>query len=326
MAFNGKVRKLVVGKDREGERLDVFLASVVEGLSRARIQKLIKEGYVKVNQVPSKPGYRIKEGDLVYLVLPPPQAPQEVKPERVPFEVVYEDDSLLVVNKPPGIVVHPAPGHFTGTLVHGLLEYCKDLKGIGGELRPGIVHRLDKDTSGLMVVAKSERAYRGLARQFKKGEVKKEYCALVHGVPRAICGTIEAPIGRHRYKRKEMSVDLARGRYAVTEWKKTHEYLGQVALLRVRIKTGRTHQIRVHLAYIGHPVVGDPLYGRGRNWWKKMRPPEVGVCIGAVTRQMLHAHRISFVHPGRGEEMSFESDYPEDMKILLDKLNTTEST
>jgi len=326
MAFNEKVRKLVVGKDQEGERLDLFLGPMVEGLSRARIQQLIRQGSIKVNQAPSKPGYRVKEGDLVHLSIPPPEAPQKIKPERVPFDVIYEDDSLLVINKPPGVVVHPAPGHFTGTLVHGLLEYCKDLKGIGGELRPGIVHRLDKDTSGLMVVAKSDRAYHGLARQFKKGQVKKEYHAIVHGVPRAICGTVEAPIGRHRYKRKEMSVDPAKGRYAVSDWNKIGDYLGQFALLSVRIKTGRTHQIRVHLAYIGHPVVGDPVYGRGKGWWKNIKVPNDGVRLGAVSRQMLHAHRIGFVHPDSGEEMSFEVDYAEDMKIFLEMLNRVEST
>ena len=324
MAFGDEVMDLVVGKDQEGERLDVFLGTVIEQLSRTRIQQLIRQGSIQVNQTPSKPGYRIKEGDLVHLHIPPPRTPQGIKPEKVPFGVVYEDDSILVVNKPPGVVVHPAPGHQTGTLVHGLLDYCKDLAGIGGELRPGIVHRLDKDTSGLMVVAKSQRAYQRLARQFKKGRVKKEYHAIVYGIPRAICGTIEAPIGRHRYKRKEMSVDLAKGRYAVSDWKKIGEYGGRFALVLVRIKTGRTHQIRVHLAYMGHPIVGDPVYGHGKNWWKNTKSWASGIPLEGVSRQMLHAYRLAFVHPDSGEEMRFEAGYPPDIENFLYALNALE--
>jgi len=199
---------LVVGKDQEGTRLDIFVALHIQELSRARVQQLIKQDCIRVNEISSKSGYRVREGDKIRVRFVAPESRLDIAPEQVPFDVVYEDDSLLVLNKPPGVVVHPAPGHHTGTLVHGLLYYCKDLAGIGGQLRPGIVHRLDKDTSGLMVVAKTERAFKGLAGQFRSGKVKKEYHALVHGIPRAVCGSIEVPIGRHRKKRKEMAVDM----------------------------------------------------------------------------------------------------------------------
>lgn len=315
---------LVVDRDQEGTRLDIFLASHVQDLSRSRAQQLIKDKSVHVNRAPSKVGYKLKEGDSVLVEIPPPQPQKGMEPEQVPFDVIYEDDSLLVINKPPGVVVHPAPGHPRGTLVHGLLHYCKDLAGIGGELRPGIVHRLDKDTSGLMAVAKSERAFRGLAKQFKAGAVSKEYHALVHGIPRAICGAIDVPIGRHRKKRKEMAVDLQRGRYAITDWKKLAEFLRVFSLLAVRIKTGRTHQIRVHLSYVGHPVVGDPVYGYGKNWWKGRRFPPHGVVLPPVDRQMLHARALGFTHPITKEELTFEVEYPEDMKSFLGRLEYLE--
>jgi len=277
-----------------------------------------------VNRTPSKAGYRLKGGDKIFVEIVAAEVPRGIEPEKIPFDVVFEDDSLLVINKPPGLVVHPAPGHFTGTLVHGLLYYCKDLSGIGGQLRPGIVHRLDKDTSGLMVVAKSERAFRGLAKQFKTGRVMKEYHALVHGVPRAICGVIEMPIGRHRKKRKEMTVDLERGREAATDWMRLADFLQAFSLLAVRIKTGRTHQIRVHLSYIGHPVVGDPVYGYGKNWWKGRKFSHRGVIVPPVERQMLHARALGFIHPVTREELKFEVNYPEDMATLLSKLEELE--
>ena len=315
---------LVVGKNQEGTRLDVFVSSHVEELSRNRIQQLIKQDCIKVNEGSSRPGYKVREGDRVCIKIVAPESRHDIVPQEVPFDVVYEDDSLLVLNKPPGVVVHPAPGHYTGTLVHGLLHYCNDLAGIGGQLRPGIVHRLDKDTSGLMVVAKTEQAFRGLATQFKSGKVKKEYHALVHGIPRAVCGSIEVPIGRHRKKRKEMAVDIEKGRYAVSDWKKIKDYVGMFSLLAVRIKTGRTHQIRVHLSFIGHPVVGDPVYGFGRNWWKGRKFSAGGAVLPPVARQMLHARALGFAHPGTGEEMMFEVGYPDDMNNFLRELQSLE--
>ena len=313
-----------MGKDQEGVRLDIFLAVHIQDLSRARVQQLIKQDSIRVNQASSKPGYRVREGDKIRVRILAPESRPDIAPEQVPFDVIYEDDSLLVINKPPGVVVHPAPGHHTGTLVHGLLHYCKDLAGIGGQLRPGIVHRLDKDTSGLMVVAKTERAFKGLAGQFKAGEVKKEYHALVHGIPRAVCGSIEAPIGRHRKKRKEMAVDMEKGRHAATDWRKIADFVQTFSLLTVRIKTGRTHQIRVHLSYIGHPVVGDPVYGYGRNWWRGREFSDKGEISSTVTRQMLHARTLGFTHPITKKEMMFEVGYPDDMGDFLRELESLE--
>ena len=315
---------LVVGKDQEGTRLDIFVALHIQELSRARVQQLIKQDCIRVNEISSKSGYRVREGDKIRVRFVAPESRLDIAPEQVPFDVVYEDDSLLVLNKPPGVVVHPAPGHHTGTLVHGLLYYCKDLAGIGGQLRPGIVHRLDKDTSGLMVVAKTERAFKGLAGQFRSGKVKKEYHALVHGIPRAVCGSIEVPIGRHRKKRKEMAVDMEKGSHAASDWRKIEDFLQTFSLLSVRIKTGRTHQIRVHLSYIGHPVVGDPVYGYGRNWWKGRKFSAKGEILSPVTRQMLHAHALGFSHPITKKEMMFEVGYPDDMKDFLRELESLE--
>ena len=321
-----KLLNFVVDRDHEGTRVDVFLVSLIQELSRSRVQQLIKQHHIKVNQDVCRPSYRVKAGDRISLRIPAPEESHELIPEQVPFDVIYEDDSLIVVNKPPGVVVHPAPGHYRATLVHGLLHRCKDLRGIGGQLRPGIVHRLDKDTSGLIVVAKSESAFRGLAAQFKAGTVKKEYHAVVHGVPRALCGEIEVPIGRHGKKRKEMAVDTQKGRYAFTGWRKIEEFSKWFSLLAVRIRTGRTHQIRVHLSYIGHPVVGDPVYGYGKNWWKGRRFSSEGGTLAPVARQMLHARALGFIHPITNKEMMFEIAYPDDMVRLLRELRGLERT
>ena len=235
------------------------------------------------------------------------------------FELVYEDSWLIVVNKPPGIVVHPAPGHFTGTLVHGLLRHCKDLSGIGGVMRPGIVHRLDKDTSGLMVVAKNDEAHAFLSRQFKAGEIRKRYVALVHGIVKGAKGEIDLPIGRHPVRRKEMSVQPSKGRVAKTLWEKQEELAGLFSLLSVSPKTGRTHQIRVHLSHVGYPIVGDPVYGHRRSWWKKRFPEDSGLS-GLIERQMLHAGTLGFVHPQGGEYREFTAPLPADMELVLEML------
>ncbi|MBW1732147.1 MAG: RluA family pseudouridine synthase [Deltaproteobacteria bacterium] len=315
---------LNVAREEAGKRLDIFLGAHAKGLSRARIQQLIRSGAVHVNNSPSKPSYKVREGDHVVFSIPPPQLLEEITPEKVPFDILFEDHSLLVLSKPPGVVVHPAPGHTRATLVHGLLNHCKDLSGIGGTLRPGIVHRLDKDTSGVMVVAKTDAAHQDLARQFKEGQIKKEYHALVHGVPKAVCGSIELPIGRHPKKRKEMAVTSSSGRPAITEWKKIREYGGYFSLLSVHIKTGRTHQIRVHLSYMGHPVAGDPVYGYGKNWWKGRRFSPQKIALGPVGRQMLHARRLGFHHPVSKAYMTFEVEYPQDMQDLLKRLEILE--
>jgi len=268
-----------------------------------------------VNLRPSKPGRRLKRGDRVSLTIPP-LTPPDLAPDQVEFQVVYEDSFLIVLSKPAGIVVHPAPGHSTGTLVHGLLKHCKDLSGIGGALRPGIVHRLDKDTSGLMVAAKDDMTHISLARQFKSGSVRKEYLAIVHGCPKAKEGRIELPIARHPTKRKEMAVVLAGGREALTLWRKLTEFEAGFSLLSVSLKTGRTHQIRVHFAHIGHPVAGDPVYGYGPNRLKRHLPRKNAPLLN-IKRQMLHARRLGFVHPVNNSYMEFEAPIPEDMKHTL---------
>jgi 23S rRNA pseudouridine1911/1915/1917 synthase len=298
---------LLVGEEGKEERVDIYIASRAKDLTRSRAQELIRQKLVQVNRSPVKASYRLKEGDRVDLTLPPPR-PCVLEPESVPFTVVYEDASLLVINKPPGLVVHPAPGHSTGTLVHGLLRHCRDLSGIGGILRPGIVHRLDKDTSGLVVVAKSDRVHVALSAQFKSGAVKKTYLALVHGVVQHKEGVVDLPIARHPQRRKEMAVSPG-GKEAITHWEKLEEYGKLFTLLLVRPRTGRTHQIRVHLSHIGHPIVGDPVYGFRKNRWQKGSVdffPE-------IPRQMLHAKRLGFVHPETGHCCEFEAPVPSDM-------------
>ena len=300
------------------QRLDAFLVLQSRNLTRSRVQELIRSGFVRVNHHLSKPSYRLKTGDHIEVTLPPPQ-PLRLDPEPVSFELIYEDPWLIVVNKPPGIVVHPAPGHFTGTLVHGLLQHCTDLSGIGGVMRPGIVHRLDKDTSGLMVVAKNDAAHAYLSAQFKAGKVTKNYVALVHGIVKGGKGEINLPIGRHPVRRKEMSVQPSKGRVAKTLWEKQEELAGLFSLLSVSPKTGRTHQIRVHLSHLGYPIVGDPVYGHRRSWWKKRFPEDSGLS-GLIERQMLHAGTLGFVHPQGGDYREFTAPLPADMELVLEIL------
>ena len=225
-------------------------------------------------------------------------------------------------DKPAGLVIHPAPGHSRGTLVHGLLKYCRDLSGIGGVMRPGIVHRLDKDTSGVLVVAKNDNAHASLARQFKEGKIKKQYKAIVHGVMGKKTGEINLPIGRHPKRRKEMSVLPANGRSAFTRWKSEDEIGNCFSLLSVRPETGRTHQIRVHLSHEGHPIAGDPVYGHKKRWWKSRFPLDYSESTAKINRQMLHAEILGFTHPVRNEYCEFKADMPDDMMQAIDLLNT----
>jgi len=298
------MRTLELTADRGGERLDTFIARRRPELSRSHARRLIDEGLVVVDGRQAKPSERVTAGLSVTVTVPPPQT-MDLAPEAIPLTIIYQDGDIIVLDKPAGLTVHPAPGHPTGTLVNALLAACPDLRGIAGTLRPGIVHRLDKDTSGLMVVAKNDRAQRALQRQLKEREVRKTYIALIKGVPMPREGTIEAPIGRHPKNRKKMAV-VADGREATTRYRVREEIAGgEYSLLEVEPVTGRTHQIRVHLAAIGHPVVGDATYGRRSE---------------AIGRQFLHAHKLAFAMPLGGRTVEFESPLPADLREALSRL------
>ncbi|MFH1490403.1 MAG: RluA family pseudouridine synthase [Pseudomonadota bacterium] len=307
-----------VQEEETGKRLDTFLATQVEILTRARIQELIKKGCATVNDLAAKASYRLKKDDHLSLTIPPVRF-SPLEPEPVEFALIHEDESLIVLNKPAGLVVHPGPGHSSGTLVHGLLHHCEGLSGIGGVERPGIVHRLDKDTSGLVVVAKNDRVHNALSRQFSGGQVKKKYLALVQGIIKGESGKIDLPIGRHPKKRKEMAVQLVSGKRALTRWQKVETFGGSFTLLSVSPKTGRTHQIRVHLSHLGHPILGDPVYGAGHGRWKKCLSREFE-SIPPVKRQMLHAETLGFVHPDSENWCEFHAPPPGDMARVLEFL------
>lgn len=311
----GTLHRFVVAPEEAGLRLDLFLAKKEPGLSRSQIQRAVAEGRVLVNDRPGKAGRKVKAADVVAISIPEAR-PSEATPEAIPLTILYEDSSLLVVDKPAGMVVHPAAGHAGGTLVNALLHHCSDLSGIGGVLRPGIVHRLDKGTSGLLVAAKSDAAHRGLAGQFKRREVKKTYLALVYGNPREDGGRIDAAVGRHPTDRKRMSTTVRRGRPAATLWR-VRERFASAALLEVDIETGRTHQIRVHLTDLGYPVVGDTVYG-GTGRIRNVADTAVRARIKALDRQALHAWRLSFTHPETGELLTFSSPLPADMADLIE--------
>ena len=303
-----------VERPDSGKRLDAVVAAHLSDLSRALAATLIRNGAVRVNEEPRKPGYRIKPGDVIQGSIPPPE-PVSYAPEPIPLDILYEDALLIVVNKPPGLVVHPAPGHVSGTLVNGLLYHCPGLEGIGGKLRPGIVHRLDKETSGTLVVAKTGPVHHHLSRQFKSRHVKKKYLALVAGEMESDSGSVKLPIGRHPIHRKKMSTHSAAGRSAETLWRVRKRFQG-ISMLELDLKTGRTHQIRVHCAAIHHPIIGDRVYGR-RAAGKIPVPKAPG-------RQMLHAWQLGFTHPNAEQWMQFESPIPEDMKAFMEKLGTRE--
>ena len=286
-------------------RLDAWLAARHPEHSRARWQQLIREGHVQVNGAVRKPNHTVHDADRVTFTIPD-AVPTELKAEDIPLDVLYEDDDLIALNKPPGLVVHPAPGHETGTLVHALLHHCPNLPGIGGEQRPGIVHRLDRDTSGVLVVAKTEAALAHLAAQFKQRDTRKEYLALAWGVPQPRSGTVRTLIGRSERDRKKMSVQVKHGRPAVSHFE-VIEAFAHCALLRVRIETGRTHQIRVHLAHLGHSVVGDEVYGHARG--RRLPVPPA--------RQLLHAARLELHHPRTGAPLVFAAPLPADFEQVL---------
>jgi len=310
------VTDLVPDDEAEGQRLDTWLARRLPSLSRSRIQALIDEGHVLLDGARARPSARLRAGQAVRVHVPAP-VPAEPQPEDIPIAVVHEDAHLVVVNKPAGLVVHPGAGTSRGTLVNALLRHVRDLSGVGGVLRPGIVHRLDRGTSGLLVVAKDDETHRSLVRQFAGRTVEKEYLALVLGVPARAAGEVDAPIGRDPVHRQKMSVRAPRGREARTSWRVEERFDG-AALLRVRIHTGRTHQIRVHLASIGHPVAGDAVYGGTRT--PSSRRAAAREALQSLERPALHAARLSFAHPASGERLTFEAPLPPDLEAVLARL------
>lgn len=294
-----------MNKGEQEQRLDLYLLQKIPAkISRNFVQKAIKEGKVTVNGKPQKPSYRVKVKDVIFIPEPEPVTILSIEPEPIGLKILYEDHDLIVIDKPAGMIVHPIPSHTTGTLVNALLYHCKDLQGIGGELRPGIVHRLDKDTSGVMVVAKNDLAHRNLSQQFKDRKVSKMYLALVRGRINEPQGEIKVSLARHPILRTKMSVNDT-GRAAVTLYRVLRYFGDMASLVAAYPKTGRTHQIRVHMKYIGHPILGDKLYGS----------------TYGVYRQMLHAIRLGFYHPRTDKWLTFTAPIPDDFKHLIVELN-----
>jgi 23S rRNA pseudouridine1911/1915/1917 synthase len=311
---------IVVPAGKKKERLDLFLTHHVENATRTKVQAAIRAGYVLVDGVAARSSHPVTPGEVIHVTLPR-AAPPSVLPEPIPLDIVYEDEHLLVVNKPAGMVTHPAYGNYTGTLVNALLHHCGALSGVNDATRPGIVHRLDKDTSGLMVVAKTDVAHVHLARQFARRTIRREYQAIVWGTLAGSTGIIEANLGRSKSDRKKMAV-TRNGKRAVTEYT-VLERFPYLSLVRLRLQTGRTHQIRVHLAHIQHPVFGDPtyngrhmLYGPG----SARQKAEVQAMFDILTRQALHARTIGFRHPATGEDVLFESSLPDDITRVLARI------
>lgn len=297
--------ELQIAAEENGTRLDSYLANCLDGVSRSYLQKLIGDQLIFVNQKTVKANYKVKTGDTLLVQLPE-AAPIDILPEPMDLNIVYEDGDLLVVNKPAGLVVHPAHGHYSGTLVNGLLAHCTDLSGINGKMRPGIVHRIDKDTSGLLMIAKNDLAHQHLAAQLKEHSIKRAYYALVQGIISEPAGLVDAPIGRHETERKKMAVTLKNSKEARTHYY-VKERFHRHTFIECRLETGRTHQIRVHMAYLGHPLVGDPLYGTRKN---NLDFPG----------QALHAYALGFLHPRTGELLYFEAPLPEHFQSVLKNL------
>ncbi|MBX6329215.1 MAG: RluA family pseudouridine synthase [Pseudolabrys sp.] len=317
-------RTVIVAAEETGLRLDRVLAAHIPALSRSRLKTLILAGRVTVaGRTIRDPAQRVNRGDSIDVVLPPPE-PAAPAGENIPLTVVYEDDAIIVIDKPAGLVVHPAPGHAKGTLVNALIAHCgESLSGIGGVRRPGIVHRLDKDTSGLLVAAKTDRAHRALSRQFadkSAGGLERGYLAVVWGVPDRPRGTIAAPIDRHPRARNKQAVRQD-GRAAVTHWQVLACYAGRdgntaASLLELRLETGRTHQIRVHLAHAGYPILGDSTYGAGFRTKAARLAPEARIALEGLGRQALHAYFLAIHHPDTGERLAFRSELPDDLRRL----------
>jgi 23S rRNA pseudouridine1911/1915/1917 synthase len=310
--------ELIFPAGGEPSRLDQVVGAM-EGMTRSMARRLIESGLVTVDGTPQKPSLKLRGREMIAVTIPPP-VPAEPAAEEIPLEILYEDSDLVVVNKPAGMVVHPGAGNAGGTLVNALLYHCRDLSGIGGELRPGIVHRIDKDTSGVLVAAKNDTAHRSLSHQFKEHTIKRVYLALVFGSPKADKGKIESAIGRHPVDRKRMSGRVGRGKLAVTHWQAICRYHG-LTLMRLKLETGRTHQIRVHLSEAGHPLAGDPVYG-GSERLTNIHDPQLIVLIKELGRQALHAKTLGFIHPATREYMEFDTELPTDMARIIDYLES----
>jgi len=310
------VRKYIytVGQNNSRERLDLFLSEQTLPLTRSQIKKLIDTQHVTVNQVLAKASCLIKKGDLIEVHLQEPKK-SSVEPENIALEIIFEDDHIVVVNKPAGMVVHPAAGNYSGTLVNALLFHCSFLSGVGGILRPGIVHRLDKGTSGVLLVAKNDIAHQNLSNQFKSRSVKKIYLALVYRQMEEDEGKIETEIGRHCSDRKKMSTHARKGRSAVTRWKVLKKYKNY-SLLEVHIQTGRTHQIRVHLSSLHHPIIGDNLYG-GKKCLSNLKDVVIKSKLKSMQRPFLHAHLLGFQHPQNDQYQEFTAPLPEELNEIL---------
>lgn len=301
------LQRIIVEDVDEGERIDKYLAANFSELSRSRIQSLLKSGDILTNGVPCKANYKVAADDSVSITIPE-LSKTEIIPEDIPLAIIYEDEDILIVNKPKNMVVHPAPGHQTGTLVNAVMFHCKNrLSGINGELRPGIVHRIDRDTTGSLIICKNDEAHRFIAEQLKTHSITRKYHAIVHGVLKDDSGTIETTIGRHPVERKKMAVNVKNGRQAVTHYRVLQRFQ-DYTYIECELETGRTHQIRVHMAYLHHPILGDPLYGPAK-------------CpVKGLEGQCLHAKTIGFLHPRTHEYVEFDASLPNYFEKLLTKL------
>ena len=314
-----------IQESQRGTRLDRFLISATEGVSRTYLQRLIRDGDVTVNdKIAKQPSYVLRDGDRVCLTIPPPRPLDTAQPERISLDILHEDSHLIVLNKPAGMLVHPANGVNVGTLVNALLAHCTDLSGIGGVERPGIVHRLDKGTSGVLVVAKTDIVHRELSVQFERHSITRQYVAVVCGAPTETAGTIDARIARSRRDRRRMTTVKTNGRHAVTHYEVLERY-PQFALVQLTLETGRLHQIRVHLQHIGHPVVGDAVYGGEQRAMNDADTPELKHVLSQLKRQALHARLLGFEHPATGEHLTFLAEVPKEIQRVVDVLQQSET-